>query len=112
MTEPALDNNEPTKSTVQAETKTETESSPSEDVETALKPFLSVPFEVSIELGRSKLKIRDLLRLRRHSIVELEKAVGGNLDICINGTLVGRGEPVVLENRVQIKVDEIFESNE
>jgi flagellar motor switch/type III secretory pathway protein FliN len=46
------------------------------------------------------------------SIFELDKPAGGNLDICVNGTLVGRGEPIILEDRVQIKVNEIVENNE
>ena len=112
MTEPALENSNSGKSSLQAQTKAETGLSQSQDVEAVLKPFLNVPFEVSIELGRSKVKIRDLLRLKRLSVFELEKPAGGNLDICVNGTLVGRGEPVVLENRVQIKVNEIVTSNE
>jgi flagellar motor switch protein FliN/FliY len=81
------------------------------EAERSLKPFLGVPFDVSIELGRIELKIRDLLRLGPHSILELDKPAGGSLDICVNGMLVGRGEPVILEERVQIKVNEIVESH-
>jgi len=112
MSEPALDQNAATKTKAQSNPIEETGPSQARNVEQALKPFLSVPFEVSIELGRSKLKIRDLLRLGTQSIFELDKPAGGNLDICVNGTLVGRGEPIILEDRVQIKVNEIVESNE
>jgi len=89
----------------------ETASSQPREAERSLKPFLGVPFHVSIELGRIELKIRDLLRLGPHSILELDKPAGGSLDICVNGLLVGRGEPVILEDRVQIKVNEIVENH-
>jgi flagellar motor switch protein FliN/FliY len=107
MSEPALNKEGVPKTTVE-----DTLPSQARTAEQALKPFLSVPFEVSIELGRSKLKIRDLLRLGNQSVFELDKPAGGALDIYVNGTLVCRGEPIILEDRVQIKVTEIVESNE
>jgi len=89
----------------------ETASSQRWEVERSLQPFLGVLFHVSIELGRIELKIRDLLRLGPHAILELDKPAGGSLDICVNGVLVGHGEPVILEDRVQIKVNEIMENH-
>jgi len=106
MSEPALNKESASQSA------TEEASTSQARTEQALKPFLSIPFEVSIELGRSKLKIRDLLRLGNQSVFELDKPAGGTLDICVNGTLVGRGEPIILEDRVQIKVSEIVESDD
>ena len=76
----------------------------------ALKPFRLVPVDLSIELGRGKLKIRDLLGLRYHSTVELDRNAGGHLNLYINGVLFGKGDPVVLEDRVGIKIDEITET--
>ena len=76
----------------------------------ALKPFRRVPVDLSIELGKGKLKIRDLLGLRYHSTFELDKNAGGHLNLYVNGVLLGKGEPVVLEDRVGIKVDEIAET--
>ena len=76
----------------------------------ALKPLRMVPVDLSIELGKGKLKIRDLLGLRYHSTVELDKNAGGHLSLYINGVLLGKGEPIVLEERVGIKVDEIAET--
>ena len=76
----------------------------------ALKPFRLVPVDLSIEFGKGKLKIRDLLGLRYHSTFELDKNAGGHLNLYVNGVLLGKGEPVVLEDRVGIKVDEIAET--
>ena len=77
-----------------------------------LKPFLTVPLNVTIELGRSRLSIGELLDLGYHSVFALNKTAGNNLDIYINNVLIGRGEVVVIEDRVGIKLNEIVENND
>ena len=77
-----------------------------------LKPFLGVPLNVTIELGRSRLSIGELLELGYHSVFALNKTAGNNLDIYINNVLIGRGEVVVIEDRVGIKLNEIVENND
>ena len=77
-----------------------------------LKPFLSVPLNVTIELGRSCLSIGELLELGYHSVFSLDKTAGNNLDIYVNNVLLGRGEVVVVEDRVGIKLNEIAENHE
>ena len=77
-----------------------------------LKPFLAVPLNVTIELGRSRLSIGELLELGYHSVFALNKTAGNNLDIYINNILIGRGEVVVIEDRVGIKLNEIVENND
>lgn len=75
-----------------------------------LKPFYSVPFNVSIEVGRSQLRMRDVLDLGYHSVVVLNKQAGANLDILINGVLMGRGEVVIVEDRAGIRINEILDN--
>ena len=77
-----------------------------------LKPFLTVPLNVTIELGRSHLSIGELLELGYHSVFALNKTAGNNLDIYINNVLIGRGEVVVIEDRVGIKLNEIVENHD
>jgi len=77
-----------------------------------LKPFLAVPLNVTIELGRSRLSIGELLELGYHSVFSLDKIAGNNLDIYINNVLIGRGEVVVIEDRVGIKLNEIVENHD
>ena len=77
-----------------------------------LKPFLTVPLNVTIELGRSSLSIGELLELGYHSVFSLDKVAGNNLDIYVNNVLLGRGEVVVVEDRVGIKLNEIAENHE
>ncbi|HVN82178.1 MAG TPA: flagellar motor switch protein FliN [Terriglobia bacterium] len=71
-----------------------------------LRPFSTLTLKISIELGRSTLKLSDLLELGYHSVVELDKPAGDNLDIFINGILLGRGEVVIIEDKVGIKINE------
>jgi flagellar motor switch protein FliN/FliY len=75
-----------------------------------LKPFFQVPFAVTIELGRSQLRVGDVLSLGYHSVVVLDKQAGANLDILANGILIGRGEVVVVEDRAGIRINEIADN--
>lgn len=77
-----------------------------------LKPFLTVSLNMTIELGRSRLSIGELLDLGYHSVFPLNKTAGNNLDIYVNNVLIGRGEVVVIEDRVGIKVNEIVENHD
>ena len=63
--------------------------------------------ELSIELGRGKLKLRDLLKLEYHSVFALDTNAGGKLNLYINGILLAKGEPVVVDNQMGIRIDEI-----
>lgn len=76
------------------------------------KPFLSVPLQVTIELGRAKISIGELLDMGYHSVFELDKSAGNNLDIYVNDVLLGRGEVLVIEDRVGIKLNEIAENHD
>ncbi len=74
------------------------------------KPFLQVPFTICLELGRSQLKVHDVLDLGYHSVVVLDKQAGSNLDIFVNGVLIGRGEVVVVEDRAGVRINEIMDN--
>ena len=77
------------------------------EAQALLRPFGELPLKISIELGRSALKISDMLALGFHSIVELDKPVGNNLDIFVNSVFLGRGEVVIIEDKVGIKINEL-----
>jgi len=57
---------------------------------------LDIPLRLSVELGRTELPIRDVMRLGRGSMVELDRGPGAPLDVRVNGVLIGRGEVVVV----------------
>jgi flagellar motor switch protein FliN/FliY len=82
------------------------------ETQNQLRPFTSVPLRISIELGRSRLKISEIMALGFNSVVALGKPVGNNLDIYVNGVLLGRGEVVIFEERVGVKINELVEDND
>jgi len=75
-----------------------------------LKPYREIPIHVSIELGKGKLRLRDLLELRYHSVFALDENAGSKLTVYVNGIPIGKGEPVILDDQVGIKIDEILDS--
>lgn len=66
-----------------------------------------VELEVSIELGRTQMYIEDVLRLGVGSVVELDKLAGDPVDVLVNGRLVARGEVLVLNDCLCVRVSEI-----
>lgn len=67
-----------------------------------------VALNVTIELGRTKMYVEDVLRLNSNSIVELDKAAGDPVDIYVNGCHVARGEVLVLNENFCVRVSEII----
>jgi flagellar motor switch protein FliN/FliY len=64
---------------------------------------------MSIEVGRTEISIRDLLRLNEGSVVELDRLAGEPLDILINGTMIAKGEVVMVGERFGIRFSEIVD---
>ena len=77
---------------------------------TAARPLdfiLDIPLEISVELGRTRMVINDLLQLGQGSVVELSKLAGEPLEIFVNGKLVARGEVVVVNEKFGVRVTDI-----
>ena len=72
-----------------------------------LELLLDVPLAVTVELGRARMTIQDLLALSPGSVVELDKIAGEPLDILINDRLVARGEAVVVNDKFGIRITDI-----
>ena len=69
---------------------------------------LDIPLRLSVELGRTELPIRDVMRLGRGSVVELDRGPGAPLDVRVNGVLIGRGEVVVVnEEKLGLRFVEV-----
>lgn len=73
---------------------------------------LDVPLEVTVQLGRARMPIRQLLQLAAGSVVELEKAAGERLDVLINGKPIARGEAVVVNDRFGVRLTDIISPSE
>ena len=74
--------------------------------------LLDIPVEVSVELGRTKMLINDLLHLSQGSVIELSKLAGETLEIFANQKLVARGEVVVVNEKYGIRLSEIISPSE
>jgi len=69
--------------------------------------LLDIPLEVTVELGRTSLAIRDLLQLGAGSVVELAKLAGEPLDVLINGKPIARGEAVMVNDKFGVRLTDV-----
>ncbi|MHB0912656.1 MAG: flagellar motor switch protein FliN [Armatimonadota bacterium] len=74
--------------------------------------LLDVELDLSVELGRTNIPVKDILQLGSGSIVELEKSAGDPVDIMINGKLIARGEVVVVDENFGVRITEIVSRSE
>ncbi|WP_420467974.1 flagellar motor switch protein FliN [Panacagrimonas sp.] len=72
-----------------------------------LDVILDVAVTLSMEVGRARLPIRNLLQLNQGSVVELERAAGEPLDVYANGTLIAHGEVVVVNERFGVRLTDV-----
>ena len=84
----------------------ETTPAPS-DKTTSLDLILDIPLTVTVELGRSKMLINDLLQLGQGSVIELTKLKGEPLEVLVNQKLVARGEVVVVNEKFGVRLTDI-----
>ncbi|TYP59918.1 flagellar motor switch phosphatase FliY [Thermosediminibacter litoriperuensis] len=78
----------------------------------SLDLIMDVPLEISVELGRTVKKIKEILEIGPGSIIELEKLAGEPVDILVNGKLIARGEVVVIDESFGVRITEILNSFE
>ena len=76
-----------------------------------LMPFIDTPFKLEIQLGQTRMTIRDLLDLEVGSIVELKKSAGEPMDVICKGRPLLRGEVTVLEDSLGLRIVEIVDPN-
>lgn len=78
----------------------------------SLDLLLDIPLEISVELGRVKMLVKEVVELGTGSIVEIDKAAGEPVDVMVNGLLVARGEVVVIEDNFGVRITEILNPHE
>ncbi len=74
--------------------------------------ILDIPVRITVELGRTKISIRNLLQLAHGSVVELDGLAGEPMDVLVNGTLIAQGEVVVVNDRFGIRLTDIITPQE
>ncbi|GMU45851.1 MAG: flagellar motor switch protein FliN [Pseudomonadales bacterium] len=77
-----------------------------------LDVILDIPVTLSIELGRTRVPIRNLLQLNQGSVVELDRIAGEPLDVLVNGTLIAHGEAVVVNEKFGIRLTDVVSPSE
>ncbi|WP_246628668.1 flagellar motor switch protein FliN [Methylomagnum ishizawai] len=77
----------------------------SEDVN--LDVLLDVPVTIAMEIGRTRINIRNLLQLTQGSVVELDRLAGEPMDVMVNGTLIAHGEVVVVNDKFGIRLTDV-----
>jgi len=78
------------------------------DDEINLDVVLDVPVDISMEIGRTKLSIRNLLKLNQGSVIELDRLAGEPMDVLVNGTLIAHGEVVVVNDKFGIRLTDVI----
>jgi flagellar motor switch protein FliN/FliY len=83
-----------------------------EDLGLNLDFILDIPLLVTVELGRTRLPIQDLLKIGEGSVVELNRLVGEPLEVLVNGKPVARGEVVVVNEKFALRLTDIAQPHE
>ena len=74
--------------------------------------ILDIPLHVSVELGKVKMLVNDMIQMAQGSIIELDKPVGDPLEIYVNDKLIARGEVVVVDEKFGIRVTDVISPRE
>lgn len=77
-----------------------------------LDSILEIPVTLSMEIGQTRMSIRNLLQLNQGSVVELDRLAGEPLDVLVNGTLVAHGEVVMVNEKFGIRVTDVVSAHE
>lgn len=78
----------------------------------SLDVILDIPVNISMEVGSTKISIRNLLKLNQGSVVELDRLAGEPLDVLVNGTLIAHAEVVVVNEKYGIRLTDIISASE
>jgi flagellar motor switch protein FliN/FliY len=74
--------------------------------------LMDVPLKVTVELGRKRMRVAELLALAKGTVVELEKVAGEPLDVLVNDQLVARGEAVVINDKFGVRLTDVVNEQE
>ena len=77
-----------------------------------LDMIMDIPVQLTVELGRTKIAIRNLLQLAQGSVIELDRLAGEPMDVLVNGCLIAQGEVVVVNEKFGIRLTDIITPSE
>ena len=82
------------------------------DAKNDIDMILNIPVQLTVELGRTKITIKNLLQLAQGSVVELDGLAGEPMDVLVNGCLIAQGEVVVVNDKFGIRLTDIVTPSE
>lgn len=85
---------------------------PRGEAQNDIELILDVPVQLTVELGRTRIAIRNLLQLAQGSVVELDVMAGEPMDVLVNGCLIAQGEVVVVNDKFGIRLTDIITPSE
>jgi flagellar motor switch protein FliN/FliY len=71
--------------------------------------IMEIPLQVSVEIGRTRRKVQEILELSKGSLVVLDKLAGDQVDLFVNGKCIARGDVVVIEDNFGVRITEIVQ---
>ena len=77
-----------------------------------LQMILDIPLRVTVELGRTKMPVSDLLNLTQGSVIELNKLAGEPMEVLVNDKLIARGEAVVVNEKFGVRLTDVISPSE
>ncbi|HDY84416.1 MAG TPA: flagellar motor switch protein FliN [Methylophaga sp.] len=93
-------------------TQLDDDAKPRSHAELDLDMVLDIPVTISMEIGRTKINIRNLLQLSQGSVVELDRLAGEPMDVLVNDTLIAHGEVVVVNDKFGIRLTDVISAEE
>lgn len=78
----------------------------------SLDTVLDIPLRVSVELGRTKILVQDLIKLHKGSVIELSKLAGESLEVLVNEKIVAKGEVIVINDKFGVRLTDIVSSTQ
>ncbi|SDV46590.1 flagellar motor switch protein FliN [Chitinasiproducens palmae] len=85
---------------------------PNADTHHDIEMILDIPVQLTVELGRTKIAIKNLLQLAQGSVVELDGLAGEPMDVLVNGCLIAQGEVVVVNDKFGIRLTDVITPSE
>mgnify|MGYP000579807448 FL=1 len=73
--------------------------------------LMDVPLSVTVEIGKTRRKMRDIMEFTQGTVIDLEKQAGAPVDIVVNGQLIARGDVVVIDDNFGVRITEIVGNN-
>lgn len=82
---------------------------PVAEADSALRVLLDVPLEITVELGRTRRLVEDVLNMVAGSVIQLDRLAGEPVDVLVNGELVAKGEVLVIDENFGVRITELVQ---